>query len=153
MEKDITKLLGEIFAHLGIKPTIEITKQEKTDDEESEAFDVKITGEDLNFLIGTRGLSLDALQTIAGLILYKRTQKWMILNLDINGYKDEKIARIEEMVKKYIDKVRFFQKDIELPPMSPWERRLVHMFVKEYPDVHSESSGEGLTRHVVLSNK
>lgn len=159
MQKEITNIIKEIFKFLDISPDIEVTKQapEASDPEKGrdpiEAYDVKIEGGDLSYLIGTRGASLDALQTISGLMLFRRTGNWAAVNVDINGYKDKKALRIEEMVKKYIDKVRFFQKDVELPAMNPWERRLVHMFVREYSDIHSESAGEGISRHVVLSNK
>ena len=57
------------------------------------------------------------------------------------------------MAKSYIDRVRFFQKDVELPPMDPWERRQIHMFVSEYDDVVSESVGEGHERRVTLKPK
>jgi spoIIIJ-associated protein len=57
------------------------------------------------------------------------------------------------MARNYIDKVRFFQKEVELPRMNPWERREIHILVSEYDDILSESTGEGTNRRVVLKPK
>jgi len=57
------------------------------------------------------------------------------------------------MARSYIDKVRFFQKEVEMPRMNPWERRQIHIMVAEYDDIISESTGEGDDRRVVLKPK
>jgi spoIIIJ-associated protein len=148
---DIKKLietnLKKIFDLIGIKPEYTI------ESDEEDIYNVKISGENLNFLIGFRGQSLDALQTLLKLIVFRKTEKQIILSIDINSYKEQKSEKLQEMARGYIDKVRFFEKEIELPFMNPWERRQIHMFVAEYEDVISESTGEGDSRRVVLKPK
>jgi spoIIIJ-associated protein len=143
VQEIIEQKLSEIFKYLDIDPNISIEQDE-------EAQVIKIDGKDLNFLIGYQGQSLDALQTLVGQMLLKETGEWTPINIDINGYKDKKTDKLEEITKRYIDKVRFFENDVPMPPMKPWERRQVHMFVADYEDISSESEGRGMGRRVVL---
>ncbi|MBU0535158.1 MAG: R3H domain-containing nucleic acid-binding protein [Patescibacteria group bacterium] len=136
--------LKKIFSLIGIKPEYSIESDEEG------VYNVKISGDNLNFLIGFRGQSLEALQTLLKLIVFRKTEQQIVLSVDINSYKNQKSERLQEMARGFIDKVRFFEKEIELPVMNPWERRQIHVFVAEYEDVISESTGEGESRRVVL---
>jgi spoIIIJ-associated protein len=147
LSENIKTSLTQIFSYIRINPSVVITEGEE------DSAIVEIEGEDLNFLIGYRGESLDALQTILGLILYKQTGKWVKLTVDINKYKDQKKEKLEQIAKNFIDKVRFLQKEIELPPMNPSERRLIHMFLESYDDVEAESRGEGQDRRLFIKPK
>ena len=143
----IKKKMNKIFQYIGIKPELSV------DEIEENNFNVTVSGDDLNFLIGFRGQSLDGLQSILRLMIYRETQIQPLITLDINDYKNRKTEKIQEMAKTFIDKVRFFQKDVEMPRMSPWERRQIHVLVSEYDDIESESTGEGENRRVVLKPK
>jgi spoIIIJ-associated protein len=140
----ISTALNEILDHIGVSPNISIETHDDT------VYDVFVEGDDLNFLIGYRGQSLEALQTMLGLIALNKLGEWTTIVVDINGYRNRKAERIAELTKKFIDKVRFFEEEAALPVMSPWERRQVHMLVGEYPDIISESEGEGSERRVIL---
>ena len=143
----IKKKMNKIFQYIGIKPELSVEEIEENN------FNVTVSGDDLNFLIGFRGQSLDGLQNILRLMIYRETQIQPLITLDINDYKNRKTEKIQEMAKTFIDKVRFFQKDVEMPRMSPWERRQIHVLVSEYDDIESESTGEGENRRVVLKPK
>mgnify|MGYP000847104058 FL=1 len=143
----IKKKLNKIFQHIGIKPELSVEEIEENN------FNVTVSGDDLNFLIGFRGQSLDGLQNILRLMIYRETQTQPLITLDINDYKSRKTEKIQDMAKTFIDKVRFFQKEVEMPRMSPWERRQIHVLVSEYNDIESESTGEGENRRVVLKPK
>jgi spoIIIJ-associated protein len=143
----IEKKMNKIFQYIGIKPELSVQEIEENN------FNVAVSGDDLNFLIGFRGQSLDGLQNILRLMIYRETQTQPLITLDINDYKNRKSEKIQDMAKTFIDKVRFFQKEVEMPRMSPWERRQVHVLVSEYDDIESESTGEGENRRVVLKPK
>lgn len=147
VKENIQDLLTNIFGFLKIHPDYEVI------DKEDNVFEIKISGNNLNFLIGHRGQSLDALQSILHLSVLRQQGQHVTIVIDINGYKDQRAEKLQNMTKSYIDRVRFFQKDVELPPMDPWERRQIHMFVSEYEDVVSESIGEGKDRRVTLKLK
>ena len=139
--------LQEILDFIGVKPSVTITPQDEN------ILSVDIQGNNLNFLIGFKGESLNALQSLLNLIAFKKSGKPAIISVDINNYKGKKTERIVEIAKSFIDKVRFFEKEVALPPMTSWERRHVHLLVSEYTDVESESVGEGVARRVVLKPK
>jgi spoIIIJ-associated protein len=143
----LSTLLEEIFKHLKEDPDILLDTSEK------DRFTVDINGDNLNFLIGYRGQSLDALQNVISLALLKEFNEYTPVTVDINGYKRRKIDRIKDDAMREIDKVRFEQKEIELSPMNSWERRQVHMLVSEYDDIVSESTGERRERRIVLKLK
>ncbi len=143
----IKKKINKIFQYIGIKPELSIEEIEENN------FNVTVSGDDLNFLIGFRGQSLDGLQGILRLMIYRETQTQPLITLDINEYKNRKTEKIQDMAKTFIDKVRFFQKEVEMPRMSSWERRQIHVLVSEYDDIESESTGEGDNRRVVLKPK
>lgn len=146
--KELVKTkLNTILNYIGVSPEVEV------DEKEENNFTVTISGDNLNFLIGFRGQSLEGLQNILKLIVFRNTQVQPILTVDINEYKDRKTEKLQNMAKTFIDKVRFFQKDVELPRMNPWERRQIHVLVSEYDDIESESTGEGDDRRVVLKLK
>ncbi len=142
----IDKHLKTLLGYIDIAPEVTI-------EEDGEAFRIDIHGDDLNFLIGYRGESLDALQYILSHAVYKDTSNWIPLTLDINGYRKQKLEKLEEMVMAIVDRVRFHQKEIKLPPLSPFERRHIHLFIEEYVDVNSESRGEGRQRRLFLIPK
>ncbi len=111
---------------------------------------VTIQGENLNFLIGYRGESLAALENILGQAVYKELNEWYPISVDINGYKKSRLEKLEDIVKGFIDRVRFHQKEVALPPLTASERRHIHTFVAEYMDIKSESRGEGTERRLYL---
>ena len=139
----VEKHLNKILDFIDIAPDITI-------EEDGEAFRIDVVGDDLNFLIGYRGESLDALQYILNHAVFKETGAWIPLTLDINDYRKLKLDKLDETVKGFIDRVRFHQKEIRLPPLNPYERRHVHMLIGEYVDVDSESRGEGRDRRLFL---
>lgn len=139
----IEKTLQKIFESIGIDPIIRI------EESETEIF-VYMDGENLNFMIGYHGESLDALQHIVTLLHMDDLVDSKHLILDINNYRLERKSKVEEITKRHIDRVRFFGQDVEMPPMSSHERRHVHLFIEGYADVLSESVGEGKQRRVVL---
>ncbi|MFC1622269.1 protein jag [Patescibacteria group bacterium] len=147
MEKSIKSHLEKIFKHININPEVEIKEGEK------DSFAVEINGNNLNFLIGYRGETLEALQNIIRQAIFKEKETWPKLHIDINGYQKSKLEKLEDTVKGFIDRVRFHQKEIKLPPLTSYERRHIHTFVGDYMDVESESKGEGLNRRLFLKPK
>jgi len=143
----LKKNLESIFSFLGIDPDFTIE-----DNAEENSLAVKIWNEDLSFLIGYRGNCLKALKYYLGLALNKglEEESWTRVTVDIDGYNERRREKIEEITRNYIDKVRFFGQEIHMPSMDSSERFIVHSYVGNYPDITSESEGEGLSRHVVL---
>ena len=146
-KEELKNILINILNHLNVEAELDI-------DQETENFyNVRLDGDNLSFLIGYHGKTLDAFQHLVNLIIFNQSNSEVHINLDINEYKERRKEKTHEITKKFIDKVRFFDKEIHMDPMTAWERKQVHMFIGEYPDIEDESVGERDERHIVLRKR
>lgn len=126
----------------------EITIDEYEGDEEELILD--ITGDDLAVLIGRHGRTLDAIQFLVSAIVRRKLGFRYPVIVDIEGYKNRQRDRLESIANNAANKAINQSKRINLQPMSPYERRIVHMKLKENPHVITESEGVGQHRHIVV---
>jgi spoIIIJ-associated protein len=70
--------------------------------------------------------------------------------IDVNGYHQKKIKSLEDQARLVAERARTFRYDVELPPMTAYERMIVHSTLKEMPDIQTMSHGEGPLRHIVV---
>lgn len=117
---------------------------------EDKRYFLEIDGHDLGALIGYHGEALSSLQLVLSLAVYRRFNEWVPLTADAGGYRLEREEKLKSLTQRTVDKVRFLSREIPLPPLPALERRIVHTQVAEFPDIVSESRGEGRERHVVL---
>ena len=73
---------------------------------------------------------------------------WFLV--DVNDYNKKVIEEIKDTARMHAQRVRYFKKDIEMRPMNSYERRIVHTVLQEYPDISTESAGEGQERRVII---
>ncbi|MCL5003899.1 MAG: KH domain-containing protein [Patescibacteria group bacterium] len=139
--KEVTE---EILSAAGLSARVEVSEKE------GQIESIIDCGADNALLIGFHGETLNSLQTIVNLIIFRRTGQPSPVTLDVAGYRQERAERIKQMTVNAADRARFLAKPIELSPMPAAERRLVHLFVGELPGVKSESVGEGRDRRVVV---
>ena len=153
MKKDILEnTLKDTLGFLGVPPDFTLEEFEEGLPAQAGVL-VSISGNELNHLIGYRGDSLNALQHFLNSAYFNNVGEYVRITVDINGYRDQRKGKTEEMVKNFIDRVRFFNQEVEMPAMNPSERRVVHTFISDYDDVVSESVGMGRDRRVVLKPK
>lgn len=105
---------------------------------------------DPKILIGEKGQTLSEIQHLLRLLLRKKMGDDIFIEIDINDYKEKKKRALQDIVKDVADEVVFYKKEKVLPRMNPYERRIVHMALKERNDVQTESIGEGFSRKVVV---
>ncbi|MCX6722082.1 MAG: hypothetical protein NTY04_02745 [Candidatus Staskawiczbacteria bacterium] len=122
-------------------------------EEEKDVVDLKIITEEPQILIGQQGQTLFEIQRLLRMVLNKKMQKVFYLNLDINGYKKKKIEYLKNLAKDLADQASLTKEEKVLPPMSSYERRIVHAELSQRTDVVTESRGEGLDRYVVIKPK
>ncbi len=70
--------------------------------------------------------------------------------IDINGQHESKMERVREQARMLASRARLFKHDVEMPPLSPYERLVVHELFHDDPEIKTESAGEGKFRHIVL---
>ena len=102
-------------------------------------------------LIGDGGKHISALSYVAKRAFEQKFpgSKFQFL-LDINDYNKKRNEEIKDMARMHAQRVRYFKKEVEMRPMNAYDRRIVHSVLQEYPDISTESTGEGLERRVVI---
>ncbi|MFH2109316.1 MAG: R3H domain-containing nucleic acid-binding protein [Patescibacteria group bacterium] len=128
---------------------IEVTAEVSIEEKEGR-FYVSLEGEHLGNIIGFHGETLNAMQLFLELALYRKTEKWTPISLDVGNYRKEREDWIKKIAQACCDKVIFFNKEVELSPMPAYDRLIVHTFVSENPNLTTESTGEGRERRVVI---
>lgn len=112
-------------------------------------FGVRIAGE-ARMLIGERGNNLAALEYVIKRIIRKQTGSDVKFTLDVNDYRLKRLEYLKHDVKNASRHVRVYHREMPLRPMSAFERRIVHLLLAEYPDITTESVGQGEERRVVI---
>jgi spoIIIJ-associated protein len=112
---------------------------------------IDIRGEDLGLLIGRRGDTLLALQYIVNLIVTRRFPDEGGVTIDVEHYRHRREEQVVSLARRMADRVRQTRSPITLEPMSPAERRLVHLALADDPELMTNSVGEGESRKVVIS--
>ena len=112
---------------------------------------VNILTDEARFLIGVRARNLLALEYLIKRLAEKQSAgEPPRFFLDVNGYRLHHLEDLKSEVKQMAKKVRLYRTSLTLKPMPPFERRIVHMALAEYPDITTESVGEGESRRVVI---
>ncbi|MEG1335228.1 MAG: RNA-binding cell elongation regulator Jag/EloR [Clostridiales bacterium] len=112
-----------------------------------------LVGENLGILIGRRGETLDALQYLTNLTVSRKYQERHKFILDAENYRGKREETLERLAKKLADKVLDTGRSLSLEPMSPYERRIIHTVLQDYPGVRTFSEGEEPYRKVVITKK
>ena len=114
---------------------------------------VVFDGEDLGYMIGNRGRHLDSLQFLLQILLGRKLGEGEDFRLfvDVGGYRKEKDSKLEEMALQKADDARILGERVELPPMKPSDRRIIHLALMQFDDIKTESEGEGMDRHIVIT--
>jgi len=116
----------------------------------ADSINLEVTGEDLGILIGRRGLTLSCLQYMVRLIVGHQTQTWLPITIDVEGYKRRRYDVLQALAWRIADQVKTRKMPFALEPMLAYERRVIHLTLADYPDVTTQSSGEGEARKVVI---
>lgn len=126
----------------------EITIDEYEGDEGELILD--ITGDDLAVLIGRHGKTLEALQFIISAITVRKIGFRFPVVIDVEGYKGRLRQKLESMARSSANRAVAQHRSLKLRPMTPYERRIIHVALRDDPRVETGSEGEGSARHVVI---
>jgi len=114
---------------------------------------VNIEGNDLSILIGRRSETLNALQYISSLIICKRLDRWIPLMIDVQGYRARRERQLRQIARRMADQAIHTGRRQVLEPMPANERRLIHLELRDDPNVATESVGEEPNRKVTIYMK
>jgi len=112
---------------------------------------VAITVADPALLVGQDGEHLRALNMLAKRMVEKaHGEDAAVFLIDINGYHEAKMEHVRQEARALAQRARLFKHDVEMPPLSSYERLVVHELFANDPEINTESAGEGKFRHIVL---
>lgn len=140
----------EMLQQMGLKAQITIQPSPPADEDESIAYLVDVRGSGLQNLIGKRGEVLDSIQYLTRLIVQHKTGHWVSIIVDVDGYRERRAETLRATARQMADRVKRDGRSISLDPMPPYERRIVHLALRNDPDVMTVSIGEGDARKVTI---
>jgi spoIIIJ-associated protein len=148
-KKEIQEIVKKFFSKMGFS-NIEMNLA----NEEDNVIFLDIKTDEPKILIGQNGQTLnDIQQLLKAIIKHKTGFNDFYLNIDINDYKKKKAEYLKEMARYLADEVSLSKQEKILEPMSPYERRIIHLELLKREDIKTESIGEGKERRVVIKPK
>jgi spoIIIJ-associated protein len=112
-----------------------------------------VNGGDAGMLIGKRGQTLDAIQTIVNKVINKHDQNRIRVLVDIEGYLETRRENLEKMALRMAEKSKKIGKPMTLGPMNAYDRRIVHLALKDFAEVQTRSRGDGPLRKLLILPK
>jgi spoIIIJ-associated protein len=111
---------------------------------------IEVAGDGSGLLIGKRGQTIDSLQFITNRILNKNREEPLYVTIDTEGYRERHISHLRSMAIKIGQKVKRTGQSISLEKMNPYDRRIIHITLKNDSRVNTKSIGEGIYKKVVI---
>ena len=141
--KDTTR---ELLDLLDLDAKFEIAEQK-----DNEGIDITLETEDSGIVIGYHGDMLEALQLILSLCVAKRIGKFIRISIEVGDYKKNRTDWLKNLATLTKERVLAENKEIAIPQLKSWERRVIHLLLQDDKEVGSESQGEGRDRVLIVS--
>lgn len=136
------KFLQDILDKMGLAVRIETFNGDVTT--------MNLWGEDLGILIGKHGQTLDALQYLINLVANKHGDHRVRIMLDVEDYRRRRTDTLKNLALRLAERVRRRGDEIALEPMTPQERKIIHMALQDNPYVYTVSEGDEPFRKIVI---
>lgn len=111
---------------------------------------VEVTGDDLSILIGRKTETLNSIQYISSLIIGKKLAKWIPLTIDVEGYRGRRERQLKQLALRMAEQAISTGRKQVLEPMPANERRIIHLALRDHPQVTTESTGEEPNRKLTI---
>jgi len=148
VEDEIRKFLENIFDVMKLNVEIDIIHEE-----DSNIYNIDLSGNEMGVLIGKRGQTLDSLQYLTNLAVNRDLEDYVKIKIDTENYRQRRKDTLENLAKNIAYKVKRTKKTVSLEPMNPFERRIIHYALQNEKYVVTHSEGDEPYRHVVVSLK
>jgi len=149
-------IIKETLEELLIKIGVQFNSVEVEEKEENVYF-ANVNSDEANTLIGHHGSTIYAIQHILKILCWAKTKKAEEFNivLDVGNYRKKQEESVINLAERKVEFVRKTRRAQSLPPMSPYFRRVVHMYLnqEQFDDITTESRGEGDSRHIIIQQK
>lgn len=144
--KIIDETIKELLNFLEIEGDFDFSQNE-------EGLEIILNTKDSGIVIGYHGEILESLQLILSLCIAKKIGRFLRVSIEVGDYKKNRIEWLKNLALGAKERVVLEKKEISLPNLKAWERRVIHLFLENDQDVMSESVGEGRERILVVKPK
>ena len=117
---------------------------------EAEKIEINVNAQNTTKIIGKHGETIDAIQTLASAVANTGREKYTRVVVDCENYRETREATLEKLAENLAQKAIRLQKKIQLEPMNPYERRIIHAKLSEYEGVKTTSEGKEPNRYIVV---
>jgi spoIIIJ-associated protein len=148
-EEKVTKSLTEFVNRVLVLSQLSLSLSVTTSDE-PKAINVDLSGTDVSYLLGHNGELLNALEYLANKNYGRFLSEDTRIVFDSSDFRNMRAKELTLMAKHAAERVRLTKQAFTFEPMSPNERRIVHLALSEFNDVRTESHGEGDDRKVMI---
>ena len=132
---------------------LDVSGQVTVDVDETSAFRVHIETEETGLLIGFHGKTLESFQIILGLLVSKVLGSWVKVYVNVGDYREKREEALMLMAQHAAQRALSAGRPIEIPHLSPSERRVIHLTLAGDERVETESVGEGNSRMLLVKPK
>lgn len=129
---------------------LDSTSNDASTNEDEQPLILDVYGPGVDQLIGRQGKTLSGLQRIVRLMVGKQLTRWVNLTVDVEGYKQRREQDLRDLARRMADRAVRSGYTVYLDPMTPYDRRIVHVTLRNRSDVRTESVGKGRGRHVTI---
>jgi spoIIIJ-associated protein len=144
-------VLLELLALMGIKNAqVDVRRAEPAEGEKEPPLLLDVHGSGTDVLLGRRGKTIAALQHVARLIVGREIGNRVHLVVDVEGFKARRAKSLHHLAHRMAEQAMRTNRTVTLEPMPPHERRTVHLALRDYSDVTTESVGERDRRKVTI---
>lgn len=144
------EVVAELLERMRVHAKIVAKYVKSTDGQDEPVILVDIQGDDLSILIGKRSETLSALQYISSLIVGKELGRWTPLIIDVQGYRSRRERSLRQLARRMAEQAISTGRRQTLEPMPASERRVIHLELRNHPQVITESVGEEPNRKVTI---
>lgn len=148
LAKDVLEKLLSLM-----KVSAAVHEKETSSPEGETRIALDITGDDLGILIGRRGQTLFSLQHLIYLIVSHHMQDRVPIIIDVEGYRERRQEALTQLAIRIAESVEASGQSVDLEPMPPNERRIIHIALQDHSVVTTESVGEGDSRKVTIKKQ
>jgi spoIIIJ-associated protein len=143
--KDITEKLLKL---LDVEGDFEIIESK---DAENESIEIILNTKDTGVVIGYHGDTLEGLQLVLSLCVARNLGRFVRISIDVGDYKKNRSEWLKTLATETKERVLTEGREMAVPELKSWERRIVHLLLEDDKEVMSESRGEGRDRVLVVS--
>jgi spoIIIJ-associated protein len=144
------EVVVELLDKMKVRAKVSASYRPSDEDSDEQVVLVNVEGNDLSILIGRRSETLNALQYISSLIICKRLDRWVPLMIDVQGYRTRREHQLRQMAQRMAEQAIHTGRRQVLEPMPANERRLIHLELRDHPEVDTESVGDEPNRKVTI---